>query len=102
MGIIHCDIKPENILLSSSEYEDEYPIAKICDFGLCHIIDQNVGKSFMEVKCGTNGYFAPEQKEVFLDKFITFQKNWIGPEVDVWALGIVLYELAVAYKPNKI
>ena len=38
-GIIHTDLKLENILISSSEAEDEYPIAKICDFGLSHIID---------------------------------------------------------------
>ena len=39
-GIIHCDIKPENILLSTIGLDKEdLPIAKLCDFGLCHIID---------------------------------------------------------------
>ena len=38
-GVIHVDLKLENILISSPEAEDEYPMAKICDFGLSHIID---------------------------------------------------------------
>jgi serine/threonine protein kinase len=63
-GVIHVDLKLENILISSSEYEDEYPVAKLCDFGLCHLTEPRIGKSFMDVKCGTLGYIAPEQKEV--------------------------------------
>ena len=69
-GVIHTDIKLENILVASPEREDEYPLAKICDFGLCHVIDQSItagprfNKSYMKVKCGTHGYLAPEQKEV--------------------------------------
>ena len=38
-GIIHCDIKLENILLQSSDEPTEYPIAKLCDFGLAHLIE---------------------------------------------------------------
>lgn len=70
MGVIHTDLKLENILISSSERDDEYPMAKICDFGLCHVIDSSVtggpnyNKAYMKVKCGTQGYIAPEQKEV--------------------------------------
>ena len=59
-GVIHVDLKLENILISSSEREDEYPVAKVCDFGLSHLINKEVGKSYMEVKCGTEGYIAPE------------------------------------------
>ena len=61
LGVIHADLKLENILIQTSEYEDEYPITKLCDFGLSHIIDHNAGnKSYMEMKCGTFGYIAPE------------------------------------------
>jgi serine/threonine protein kinase len=60
-------MKLENILISSSEYEEEYPLAKICDFGLCHLIDSKVGKAHMKVKCGTQGYIAPEQRDVIIN-----------------------------------
>lgn len=43
----------------------------------------------MKKKVGTPAYQAPEIAD----------EAWIGPEVDIWAYGIVLYEMAVAYKP---
>lgn len=38
-GVIHVDLKLENVLIKSSDRPDEYPYAKLCDFGLSHIID---------------------------------------------------------------
>ena len=58
--MIHDDIKLENVLLQTSDREDEYNIAKICDFGLSHRIDPNLKKAHIEAKCGTFGYMAPE------------------------------------------
>jgi len=58
--VIHSDLKLENLLVQSSDREDEYSTTKICDFGLCHLVDLNIGKAFMQVKCGTYGYIAPE------------------------------------------
>ena len=48
-GVIHDDIKLENILLSKSEREDEYDKAKICDFGLSHVVNPSTGKATAEV-----------------------------------------------------
>jgi serine/threonine protein kinase len=59
-GIIHCDLKLENILMSQSEVEGEYMIPKICDFGLSHVISRQDNKCYLEVLCGTKGYMAPE------------------------------------------
>lgn len=64
-GVIHVDLKLENLLMQSSERDDEYSIPKLCDFGLSHVIDYKEGqgkKAFMEVLCGTHGYTAPEQR----------------------------------------
>ena len=43
----------------------------------------------MKARVGTSSYWAPE----------IANETWIGPEVDMWAYGIVLHEMAVAYKP---
>lgn len=48
--------------------------------------------AFMELSVGTLDYQAPEMAP----------KTWITPAVDMWAYGIVLYEMAVGYKPKNI
>ncbi len=40
-GIVHADIKLENILKQTSEVEEEYDIVKLCDFGLSNKMDAN-------------------------------------------------------------
>lgn len=69
LGIIHCDIKPQNFLLfnntgHSDDSFDENIILKLADFGLCHYINSQTGKALMKMACGTQGYKAPEVKNV--------------------------------------
>lgn len=81
-GIAHCDIKPENILLT----EDFTP--KLCDFNLSKIIDHADQK---DRRC-TLAYSAPE---IHMCHQIDFMK------ADIWSLGITLfaiYELKFPYK----
>ncbi len=59
-GVIHVDLKLENVLMFSSERNDEYSVPKLCDFGLSHLMGADSPKAFMEVMCGTHGYTAPE------------------------------------------
>lgn len=79
--IIHRDIKPENILL------DQNLNVKLCDFGWA----VKFGVGFRETFCGTFEYMAPEiVNEVPYD----FQ-------IDVWSLGVLLYEILHGYSPFK-
>ena len=72
--IMHRDLKPENILL------DKNFNVKVCDFGWCAEYNENERR---QTFCGTNEYMAPE----ILDK----QRQDFG--IDIWALGILLYEM---------
>ncbi|KAG2563632.1 hypothetical protein PVAP13_8KG247200 [Panicum virgatum] len=81
--IIHCDIKPENILLS-----DSY-VPKIADFGMAKFLGRDFSRVITTMR-GTIGYLAPE---------------WISgvaitPKVDVYAYGMVLLEI-VSGKRNS-
>jgi len=79
--IIHRDLKPENILLDSDRN------VKITDFGLANIMKPG---SFLSTHCGSMHYTAPEMH---------FGKNYIGPEVDLWSLGVVLFTMVTGCLP---
>ena len=80
-NIIHRDIKPENILIG----EDNK--IKLCDFGWAKELTLENRSTF----CGTVEYMAPE---------IVENENY-DYSVDIWSLGILLYELLYGHSPFK-
>jgi WD40 repeat protein/serine/threonine protein kinase len=74
-GVIHCDIKPGNVLL------DDAGRAWLTDFGVA----RQLGVEQRQALGGTPEYMAPEQQEG--------QARAIGPATDVYALGLLLTEL---------
>jgi serine/threonine protein kinase len=69
-------------------------MVKLCDFGLSHIMSSEYnGKALMTERCGTGGYIAPE---------IGSKNSIVGPEIDMWSFGVMLYEMCTAYKPTKL
>ncbi|HEV2843745.1 MAG TPA: protein kinase, partial [Thermoanaerobaculia bacterium] len=81
-GIIHRDVKPANVIVSPEGR------VKIVDFGIAKLEDQSrLTRDGTAV--GTAGYMAPEQ----------IRGQEIGPPTDVWALGVVLYEMITGRTP---
>ncbi|XP_039163846.1 G-type lectin S-receptor-like serine/threonine-protein kinase LECRK3 [Eucalyptus grandis] len=74
--IIHCDIKPQNILL------DNNCVAKISDFGMAKLLMMNQSYTKTNVR-GTRGYVAPEW----------FRNLPITVKVDVYSFGVLLLEI---------
>lgn len=86
-GILHRDIKPGNVLLTTAE-DGQSLCAKLTDFGLALRLESFAGDdplSSVGTLIGTPHYMAPEQ--------IRGLQQDIGVPADVWALGCVLFEL---------
>ena len=84
-GIIHCNLKPSNIVI------DEYGNVKICDFKKCLKLSKMTNDLIQKNKCAmTPCYTAPE----------LFRKDGkYSFKSDLWALGCILFELAVGQVP---
>jgi serine/threonine-protein kinase len=80
-GIIHRDIKPDNILISSSK------VAKITDFGIVHVEEATFTPTGALI--GTPRYMSPEQ----------VQGARIDGRADLYSMGIILYEWLTGTPP---
>ena len=80
-GIVHRDLKPGNIMLLPNGG------VKILDFGLAKARDESL--SAPSARMGTASYMAPEQ----------IQGETVDARTDLWAVGVVLYEMLTGRKP---
>ncbi|MHC4518912.1 MAG: serine/threonine protein kinase, partial [Planctomycetota bacterium] len=91
-GIIHRDLKPSNILVS---LQDEEAVPKVIDFGVARAISQPLTERTLYTEqgqlIGTPEYMSPEQADT--------GNQDIDTRTDVYALGVLLYELLTGVLP---
>ncbi|XP_063396452.1 uncharacterized protein LOC134681014 isoform X2 [Mytilus trossulus] len=81
-GVAHRDLKMENIMLDEKKRN-----IKLVDFGLSNTFTRD---ELMKTHCGSLEYAAPELFEMS-EKY--------GPEIDIWALGVIMYAMLVGKLP---
>ncbi|MDO9017076.1 MAG: FHA domain-containing serine/threonine-protein kinase [Deltaproteobacteria bacterium] len=93
-GLVHRDVKPENVMLAPAAGDPVGEVARLMDFGLAKILDQSLEGSVAVhtaagVVMGTPDYMSPEQ--------------WAGAALDgradLYAVGVMLYEMLLGRPP---
>jgi eukaryotic-like serine/threonine-protein kinase len=83
VGLVHCDVKPENVLLGRDGR------VKVADFGLARAVASSTLTTTVGLLMGTVAYLAPEQ----------VQSARADPRTDVYAAGITLWETLIGAAP---
>jgi serine/threonine protein kinase len=90
--LIHRDLKPQNILLSSSLHavdgDQSMPIIKLADFGFARVLH---AQTMAETLCGSPLYMAPE----------ILRYELYDGKADLWSIGVILFEMIVGRPPFK-
>lgn len=90
IGVVHRDLKPANIFLHR-DAEGQPPVVKVLDFGISkNVVRTDSFHTVMGGVVGSTFYMSPEQVQVSRD---------IDHRADIWALGVVLFEMLTGRRP---
>ena len=85
VGVVHRDLKPNNLFLAQSRTSGAPFSLKVLDFGIAKVIEEAQSTGTMSL--GTPLWMAPEQTE---------RKGFVGPGTDLWALGLITFFVITA------
>ncbi|MGP0067977.1 MAG: protein kinase domain-containing protein [Isosphaeraceae bacterium] len=95
-GILHRDIKPDNVILDGEVGGGpslDGVIPRLTDFGLAKLVEETGDATRSDARLGTPNYMAPEQA--------AGRRSDVGPATDVYALGATLYEILAGRPPFR-
>ncbi|KAJ3339158.1 hypothetical protein HDU93_008544 [Gonapodya sp. JEL0774] len=85
-NLVHRDLKLENVMLT-----EDMGNVKLIDFGFTReVASLPTQKQLLDTYCGSTAYAAPE---------MIIGKQYLGPQADIWSLGVILYTLVCGYLP---
>jgi serine/threonine protein kinase len=98
--VVHRDLKPGNLFLTRDR--KGAPLLKVLDFGIARVLEQDAARTATQV--GTPAYAAPEQlgptyRTMAERQGVTIAKQ-VSPATDIWALGLVAYDLLTGAEPG--
>ncbi len=99
-GVVHRDLKPSNLFIARED--DEPPMLKVMDFGIAKVLEGEAIRTATQI--GTPAYTAPEQmgsttRRLAAKQGITIARG-ISPATDVWAIGLIAYEMLTGLRPG--
>ncbi|MBI4705852.1 MAG: serine/threonine protein kinase, partial [Deltaproteobacteria bacterium] len=100
-GVVHRDLKPSNLFLARDAAGK--PLLKVMDFGIAKVLEEGAVRTATQI--GTPAYTAPEQMGPTTRKLAAKQginiARGVSPATDVWAVGLIAYELLTGQRPGQ-